>query len=232
MSEYSDKTGINKLIGSNPGYVGYEDGGLLTESIKNKKYCILLLDEFEKADKEIYNIFLQVFDEGFLTDNTGQKVDFRNVIILLTSNVGAKEALVNNKTIGFTRTKDDDIEKSNSILNKELKNHFSPEFLNRLDAIIHFNTLKENDLKHIIKLEIDKSMKQFVDIGYNVSYCENIIEFIYDKVKKESEYGARPILRAIQNEVETPIVDFILDNEDVNKKDIQVSFENKLLVTF
>lgn len=211
MSEYSDKTGVNKLIGSNPGYVGYEEGGLLTEAIKNKKHCILLLDEIEKADDEIFNIFLQVFDEGFLTDNTGQKVDFRNVIILLTSNVGAKEAISNNRTIGFGKTKDDEANKTNSILNKELKKRFAPEFLNRLDGIIYFNTLTEDNLKRIVKLEVDKSVKRFNDIGYEVVYDESAIEHIYQVIKDESEYGARPIIRAVQNEMEDPLTDAILD---------------------
>lgn len=223
MSEYSDKTGVNKLIGSNPGYVGYEEGGLLTEAIKNRKHCILLLDEIEKADNEIFNIFLQVFDEGFLTDNTGQKVDFRNVIILLTSNVGAKEAAINNRTIGFGQTKNDEIKKTNSILDKELKKRFAPEFLNRLDGIIYFNTLTEDNLKRIVKLEIDKSVKRFNDIGYEIIYDDSAIEHIYHIIKDEAEYGARPIIRAVQNEMEDPLTDAILDGP-CNKR-IKIDFQ-------
>lgn len=211
MSEYADKTSVNKLIGSSAGYVGYEEGGLLTEAIKNKKHCILLLDEIEKAHNEIFNIFLQVFDEGFLTDNIGQKVDFRNVIILLTSNVGAKEATLNGKSIGFNANNQD---KSKSILDKELKKKFAPEFLNRLDGIIYFNSLNEEDLKKIIKLEINKSIKRFKDINYIISYNDNIIDYIYNIIKEESEYGARPIIRAIQTEIEEPLTDIILDNDE------------------
>lgn len=211
MSEYADKTSVNKLIGSSAGYVGYEEGGLLTEAIKNKKHCILLLDEIEKAHNEIFNIFLQVFDEGFLTDNIGQKVDFRNVIILLTSNIGAKEATLNGKSIGFNTNNQD---KSKSILDKELKKKFAPEFLNRLDGIIYFNSLNEEDLKKIIKLEINKSIKRFKDIDYIVSYNDNIIDYIYNIIKEESEYGARPIIRAIQTEIEEPLTDIILDNDE------------------
>ena len=228
MSEYSDKTGVNKLIGSNPGYVGYEEGGLLTEAIKNKKHCILLLDEIEKADNEIFNIFLQVFDEGFLTDNTGQKVDFRNVIILLTSNVGAKEVSNNSRTIGFNQTKDDEIKKANSILEKELKKRFAPEFLNRLDGIIYFNQLNENSLKQIVKLEIDKSVKRFKDIGYNITYNEGAIDHIFNIIKNEDEYGARPIIRAVQNEIEDPLTDAILDNS--YSKDISIEFNDKEII--
>lgn len=228
MSEYSDKTGVNKLIGSNPGYIGYEEGGLLTEAIKNKKHCILLLDEIEKANNEIFNIFLQVFDEGFLTDNTGQKVDFRNVIILLTSNVGVKEVAMKGKTIGFGQSYEDDKERTNSILDKELKKRFAPEFLNRLDNIIYFNTLEENDLKKIISLEIDKSIKRFKDIGFNISYNDSSIEHILEKIKDESDYGARPIIRAVQNEIEDPLTDVILGG--VESKDISITFENNNIV--
>lgn len=229
MSEYSDKTGVNKLIGSNPGYVGYEEGGLLTEAIKNKKHCILLLDEIEKADNEIFNIFLQVFDEGFLTDNTGQKVDFRNVIILLTSNVGAKEASTNNRTIGFGQTKTDENLKTKNILDKELKRRFAPEFLNRLDGIIYFNPLDEQSLKQIVKLEIDKSVKRFKDIGYNVTYNDGAIDHIFQIIKDESEYGARPIIRAVQNEIEDPLTDAILDGEC--SKNISIEFnDNEIII--
>jgi ATP-dependent Clp protease ATP-binding subunit ClpC len=227
MSEYADKTGINKLIGSNPGYVGYEEGGLLTEAVKNKKHCILLLDEIEKADNEIFNIFLQVFDEGFLTDNTGQKVDFKNVIILLTSNVGARVASENARAIGFN-TNNDINERVNSILDKELKKQFAPEFLNRLDSIIYFNSLTDDNFKEIIKLEIEKSVKRFKDIGYNITYNESAVEHIFETIKGESEYGARPIIRAVQNEIEDPLTDVILDG--VCSNDIKIDFNEENVI--
>ena len=227
MSEYADKTAINKLIGSSAGYVGYEEGGLLTEAIKNKKHCILLLDEIEKAHDDIFNIFLQVFDEGFLTDNTGQKVDFRNVIILLTSNIGAKEASLNKRSIGFSNTEDIN-KKTTAILDKELKRRFAPEFINRLDSIIYFNVLNEENLKNIVKLEIDKSVKRFKDIGYNIIYNDSTIEHIYQTIKDESEYGARPIIRAVQNEIEDPITDAILDGEC--NRDIAITFNDKEII--
>ena len=230
MSEYSDKTSVQKLIGANPGYVGYEEGGLLTEAIKNKKHCILLLDEIEKANDEIFNIFLQVFDEGVLTDNTGQKVDFKNVIILLTSNIGAKSVSENCKTVGFS-IEENNNERINSILNKELKKRFTPEFLNRLDGIIYFNSLSNDNLKQIIKLEIDKSVKRFKDIGYLIEYNENIIEHILYKIKDESDYGARPVIRAIQNEIEDPLTDIIL--EGVKKNSIKIEYvDNKIKILF
>lgn len=225
MSEYADKTAVNKLIGSNAGYVGYEEGGLLTETIKNKKHCILLLDEIEKAHDDIFNIFLQVFDEGFLTDNTGQKVDFRNVIIILTSNVGARAVNEAGKGIGFHTN---DAARADAILDKELKKRFSPEFLNRLDGIINFNPLNEENLKKIIVLEIEKSVKRFKDIGYTVTYDNTSIDHIYEKIKDDLDYGARPIIRAIQDEIEAPLTDAILDGlcDDV----VKILFEDNNVI--
>ena len=228
MSEYADKTGINKLIGSNPGYVGYEEGGLLTEAIKNKKHCILLLDEIEKADDEIFNIFLQVFDEGFLTDNTGQKVDFRNVIILLTSNIGAKAASEAPRSIGFGVDSRNDIDRVNAVLDKELKKRFAPEFLNRLDGIIYFNPLTEESLKVIVELELNKSVKRFKDIGYSLSYNDTVVNHIMKTIEGDSDYGARPIIRAIQDEVEDVITDAILDG--VCGNEIRISFEDDKVI--
>ena len=210
MSEFSDKVAVNKLIGSNPGYVGYEEGGQLTEIIKNKKHCVLLLDEIEKADPEIYNIFLQVLDEGFLTDNSGMKVDFKNVIVLFTSNIGAKAASDFGKGIGFNENEG---ENTKRILLKQLKNKFPPEFLNRLDDVIYFNSLNNDNLKEIIKIEINKLSKRINNIGYNFEYDENVLDFILERIKDESEFGARPIMRAIQDTIEDKITDVLLEQE-------------------
>ena len=210
MSEFSDKVAVNKLIGSNPGYVGYEEGGQLTEIIKNKKHCVLLLDEIEKADPEIYNIFLQVLDEGFLTDNSGMKVDFKNVIVLFTSNIGAKAASDFGKGIGFNENEG---ENTKRILLKQLKNKFPPEFLNRLDDVIYFNSLNNDNLKEIIKIEINKLSKRINNIGYNFEYDENVLDFILERIKDESEFGARPIMRAIQDNIEDKITDALLERD-------------------
>jgi ATP-dependent Clp protease ATP-binding subunit ClpC len=210
MSEYMDKTSVNKLIGANPGYVGYDEGGLMTEQIKNKKHCVILLDEIEKADPEVYNIFLQVFDEGFLTDNSGMKVDFKNTIIILTSNAGAKAASEFGKGIGFTENEDNNTKK---ILMKKLKNRFPPEFLNRLDDIIYFNKLSDDNLKEIVRLEMNKMCDRVIGIGHLVDYDEASVEHILNMVKNESEFGARPIIRAIENEYEDRITDLILTND-------------------
>lgn len=211
MSEYADKTAVNKLIGASAGYVGYNEGGLLTQAIKNKKHAVLLIDEIEKADDEVYNIFLQILDEGILTDNIGQKVDFKNVIIVMTSNVGAKRAY-NEKGVGFNV--DDNINKKD-IIEKELKKKFPPEFINRLDDIVYFNDLNEDNLKKIINLELNKLFLKLKNASKNYvfDYNKTVVDYIYEKIEKEKEYGARPILRIIQNEIENNIADLILDND-------------------
>ena len=210
MSEFSDKVAVNKLIGSNPGYVGYEEGGQLTETIKNKKHCVLLLDEIEKADPEIYNIFLQVLDEGFLTDNSGQKVDFKNVIVLFTSNVGAKNANDFGRGIGF---KDDKEENTKRILLKELKKRFPPEFLNRIDDVIYFNSLSDDNLKSIISIELSKLNEKMKSINYSMNWDDKLIDFIMKEIEEEKDYGARPIIRAIQDNVENKITDELLEHD-------------------
>lgn len=226
MSEYADKTSVNKLIGSSAGYVGYENGGLLTEAIKNKKHCVLLIDEIEKADTEVYNMFLQVFDEGFLTDNTGNKVDFKNTIIILTSNVGTKEAS-NKKSLGFNG--DNDTEHKD-IITKELKNHFPPEFLNRVDDIVYFNTLNDDNLKLIINLELQKLVLRLNEISCDLFYEEDLLEFLLKLSKKEKDYGARPITRIIQNEIENQLTDIILENEKDNFNFIIKVLDDKIKI--
>lgn len=209
MSEYADKTSVNKLIGSSAGYVGYQEGGLLTEAVKNKKHCVLLIDEIEKADEQVYNIFLQILDDGFLTDNTGNKVDFTNTIILLTSNVGTKQAS-ESRSIGFGGGNDDN---KRDIIEKELKKKFPPEFINRLSDVVYFNSLTEDNLKKIIQIELDKLNKRLIDIKYTLKYSEDVINYILNYIKKDIEYGARPILRAIQELIENKITDLLLEND-------------------
>lgn len=209
MSEYADKTSVNKLIGSSAGYVGYQEGGLLTEAVKNKKHCVLLIDEIEKADEQVYNIFLQILDDGFLTDNTGNKVDFTNTIILLTSNVGTKQAS-ETRSIGFGGSDD---ENKREIIEKELKKKFPPEFINRLSDVVYFNSLTEDNLKKIIQIELAKLNKRLIDIKYTLKYSDEVINYILNYIKKDIEYGARPILRAIQELIENKITDLLLEND-------------------
>lgn len=216
MSEYSDKTAVSKLIGTGAGYVGYDNGGLLTEAIKKNKYCVLLCDEIEKADPEIYNVFLQIMDDGRVTDNTGKVVDCKNLILIFTSNVGTKEAMENGNMIGFTNPGTDEHKKN--ILRKELRSKFAPEFINRIDDIIYFNTLTDDNFREIIKLELNKTVKKLEEIGCELTYGEDVVDYILDKISTEKEYGARPIMRVIQEDIENQITDFILENEGTNFK--------------
>ena len=212
MSEYSDETSVNKLVGSSAGYVGYTEGGLLTEAIKNKKYCVLLIDELEKAHDKVYNLFLQILDEGFLTDNMGQKVDFRNTIVIMTSNVGAKKA-ANSHSIGF---ENNDNTLKEDILRKELKNKFPPEFLNRIDDIVYFNPLTDDNLKSIIRLELGYLDARMKKIGHSITYTDDVVENIFKIVSEEKEYGARPIHRALRDKIENKITDLLIDNDYEN----------------
>lgn len=227
MSEYSDETAVNKLIGASAGYVGYNEGGLLTEAIKNKKHCVILIDEIEKATDKIFNVFLQILDEGFLTDNTGYKVDFKNVILIMTSNVGAKQA-ANEKTLGFEVDKN--ISKKD-VIEKELKNRFPPEFLNRLDDIVYFNALSDDNLKEIIRLEIRKLSENVKNLGFSLTFNEDAVDKLFEEIGDEKEYGARPIVRIIRKEIENKITDMILEN-DYKEKEFKVFCkEGKIVVS-
>lgn len=218
MSEYSDKTSTNKLIGSSAGYVGYDEGGLLTEAIKKKKYAVLLIDEIEKANSEVFNLFLQVLDEGYLTDNTGKKVDFKNTIIILTSNIGTKRASLE-KGIGFEVNDDD---KFRLVVEKEIKNKFPPEFINRIDELVYFNTLTDDSIRGIIRLELNKLKNKLKEANYNIEFNEDVVEFIFNTVSNERDYGARPIIRAIQNEIENKIIDILIEREDKNSFEVLI----------
>jgi len=220
MSEYSEKNSVSKLTGAAPGYIGFDNGGQLTEAVKNKKYCVVLLDEIEKADQEVYNVFLQLLDEGRLTDNSGVVVDFKNTIILMTSNVGTKQAQEFGGGIGFVS---DSNGKTKSIIEKEIKNKFAPEFLNRLDNIIYFNDLSYENMFDICRLELDKVIKRVNDIGYGVKYDESIVKLIVDKCWVQKEYGARPILRYIQENIEDLITNEILENDYENGYEFNLS---------
>ena len=210
MSEYSEKNSVAKLTGAAPGYIGFENGGQLTEAIKHKQHCVLLLDEIEKADQEVYNLFLQLFDEGRLTDSSGQIINFKNVIVLMTSNIGAKQAAELGKGMGFVT---DESTTKKSIVQRQLKQTFTPEFINRIDQIVYFNNLNEDNLKNIVKLELNKFNNRLNEISYNLSYDDTVVDYLYSFAIKEKEYGARPIIRLIQDNIEDRITDLILANE-------------------
>lgn len=210
MSEYSEKNSVAKLTGAAPGYVGYENGGQLTEQIKHKQHCVLLLDEIEKADQEVYNIFLQLFDEGRLTDSAGQVVNFKNVIVLMTSNIGARKAAELGGGLGFVSNEESN---KKAIVEKELKKKFTPEFLNRLDQIVYFNALTDDNLKNIVKLEINKFNNRLNNIEYNLVYSDDVVDHIHVEAVKKKEFGARPIIRLVQDNIEDKITELMLEHE-------------------
>ena len=227
MSEYSEKNSVAKLTGAAPGYVGFENGGQLTEAIKNKQHCVLLLDEIEKADKEVYNLFLQLFDEGRLTDSAGQMVNFKNVIVLMTSNIGAKQASEMGKGLGFVT---DESSNKKSIIEKSLKQTFTPEFINRIDQIVYFNSLSEDNLKEIVKLEINKFINRLNELNYNLTYTEEVVEHLHSFAIKQKEYGARPIIRLIQDKIEDKITDLMLKNEYEENYTFVATYENEGII--
>lgn len=226
MSEYSEKNSVAKLTGAAPGYVGYENGGQLTEQIKHKQHCVLLLDEIEKADQEVYNIFLQLFDEGRLTDSAGQVVNFKNVIVLMTSNIGARKAAELGGGLGFVNN--EELNKK-SIIEKELKKKFTPEFLNRLDQIVYFNNLSDDNLKNIVKIEINKFNTRLNNINYNIIYSDSVVDHIYVEAVKKREFGARPIIRLIQDNIEDKITDLMLEHEYEPNYTFSASCENDVI---
>jgi ATP-dependent Clp protease ATP-binding subunit ClpC len=214
MSEYMEKFSISRLVGAPPGYVGYEEGGQLTEKVRRKPYSVILLDEIEKAHPDVYNILLQVLDDGILTDGLGRRVDFRNTIIIMTSNIGVRDLKDFGAGIGFsTQTKResmDDLMKDT--IQKALKKAFSPEFLNRLDDVIVFNSLQREHIHQIIDISLSKLFGRIREMGYNIELTETAKDFLSDK-GYDAQYGARPLNRAIQKYLEDPIAEEILRGE-------------------
>jgi len=203
MSEYQEKHTISRLSGAPPGYVGYDEGGQLTEQVKNKPYSVILFDEIEKANKDIFSTLLQVLDDGHLTDGMGRKINFKNCVIIMTSNVGVKKLQDFGSGVGFKtgNVSYAEEEYKRDILKKELKKFFTPEFLNRIDEVVIFNSLVKEDVKKIVKLELDKLSKRLVGLKYDITFDESILELI-SEVGFDETYGARPIKRAIQDKIE------------------------------
>jgi len=225
MSEYMEKFAVSRLVGAPPGYVGYDEGGELTEAVKRKPYSIILLDEFEKAHKDVQNLLLQILDDGILTDSFGRRVDFKNTIIIMTSNAGSKKVSEFSNSIGFSITDNNQSDK-NSIINKELKNIFSPEFLNRIDDIIMFNSLSKDNINVIVDAELKITLQRLSDIGYTVKIDKSLKDFIFEK-GYDKMYGARPLKRMIQKYIENEITDAII-NEEINVGDkVTLKYDNK-----
>ena len=214
MSEYMEKFSVSRLVGAPPGYVGYEEGGQLTEKIRRKPYSVILLDEIEKAHPDVFNLLLQVLDDGVLTDGLGRKVDFRNTIIIMTSNIGVRDLKDFGAGIGFSTQskKDGGDQLMKSTIQNALKKTFSPEFLNRLDDVIVFNSLSKEYIHEIIDITLSKLFKRIIDLGYEVQLTKKAKEFLSDK-GFDPQYGARPLNRAVQKYLEDPVAEEILKGE-------------------
>ncbi len=212
MSEYMEKFSVSRLVGAPPGYVGYEEGGILTEKVRRKPYSVILLDEIEKAHPDVFNILLQVLDDGILTDSLGRKVDFRNTIIIMTSNIGARDIRNMGKGIGFSSGSSFDYEQMKSTIQDALKKVFNPEFLNRIDDVITFRALEKEDIFKIIDLMSDDLFKRVRELGYTVEITKSAKEFLSDK-GFDQKYGARPLQRAIQKYVEDPLAEELLEED-------------------
>ncbi|WP_139924079.1 ATP-dependent Clp protease ATP-binding subunit [Hymenobacter sp. DG01] len=214
MSEYMEKFSISRLVGAPPGYVGYEEGGQLTEKIRRKPYSVILLDEIEKAHPDVYNLLLQVLDDGILTDGLGRKVDFRNTIIIMTSNIGARDLQDFGAGIGFgTKARQENMDEiTKGTITNALRKTFSPEFLNRLDDVIVFNSLEKQDIHRIIDISLSKLLGRIQTLGYRVELTDAAKDFVAEK-GYDPKYGARPLNRAIQKYIEDPIAEEILKAE-------------------
>jgi ATP-dependent Clp protease ATP-binding subunit ClpC len=211
MSEYMEKFAVSRLVGAPPGYVGYEEGGQLTEKVRRKPYSIVLLDEIEKAHPDIFHLLLQVFDDGQLTDSLGRKVDFKNTIIIMTSNIGSRQLKDFGAGIGFqtsARTENAS-EIARSVIENALKKTFAPEFLNRIDDVIIFESLNKDAIRKIIDIEMEKVFGRIRELGYQVEITSEAIDFIAEKGWDE-QFGARPLKRAIQKYIEDPLAEELI----------------------
>lgn len=227
MSEYMEKFTVSRLVGAPPGYVGYEEGGQLTEKVRRKPYSIVLLDEIEKAHPDVFNILLQVMDEGRLTDSYGRTVDFKNTIVIMTSNIGTRQLKEFGKGIGFAaQVRTDDKEYSRSVITKALNKSFAPEFINRLDEIITFDQLDLDALTRIIDIELKGLYSRVKNIGYKLVIDEDAKKFVATK-GYDVQFGARPLKRAIQNNLEDGISELILGSEMAAGDTIKVSYDKE-----
>ncbi|HMR45147.1 MAG TPA: AAA family ATPase, partial [Saprospiraceae bacterium] len=241
MSEYMEKFSVSRLIGAPPGYVGYEEGGQLTERVRRKPYSVVLLDEIEKAHPDVYNILLQVLDDGQLTDGLGRKVDFKNSLIIMTSNIGARQLKDFGEGVGFsTKARQESSEEmAKGVIQNALKRTFSPEFLNRIDDVVIFNSLGKEEIFSIIEITLSSLYKRLNTMGYMLTLTEKARDFVAEK-GFDPQFGARPLHRAIQKYIEDPLAEFILGenppegsileavyNEKENKLDIAIQKEMK-----
>jgi ATP-dependent Clp protease ATP-binding subunit ClpC len=231
MSEYMDRHNVSKLIGSPPGYVGYDEGGQLTEKVRNNPFSVILFDEIEKAHKDIFNILLQILDEGHLTDSFGRKVNFTNCLVIMTSNLGAKRVSEFGGGVGFNTSSSETqkYEVRKSMIQKALKQQFNPEFLNRIDDVILFNSLNEETLNKIIQIEIGKLNNRLIEKNYMITFDKTITNKIYE-LNTQEEYGARPLKRIIQNLCEDFLSEEILKGNIKENEPITLKYKDEKLV--
>jgi ATP-dependent Clp protease ATP-binding subunit ClpC len=228
MSEYMEKFAVSRLIGAPPGYVGYEEGGQLTEKVRRKPYSIILLDEIEKAHPDVFNLLLQVLDDGKMTDSLGRTIDFKNTIIIMTSNIGARQLQDFGTGVGFgTKTRaENDQDNIKGVIQSALKKAFAPEFLNRIDDVVIFNSLDKKDILKIIDIELDKLFNRINSLGYKVELTKNAKEYVAEKGFDE-KYGARPLNRAIQKYIEDPLAEKIIQKKVKEGDLIKIDFDKK-----
>ena len=228
MSEYMERNAVSRLLGAPPGYVGYEEGGQLTEAIRKRPYAVLLLDEIEKAHPEVFNILLQVLDDGRLTDSQGRTVDFRNTVIVMTSNLASKAILNNSLQLQSENSnKNILLQELDQKINEALTKHFRPEFLNRIDEVIKFNPLKPDSLEQIVRLQLDELKKLLKHQGLDLYVDENTIKILAEE-GYEPEYGARPLRRVIRRRLENPLATQILEEAFEDAKSIRVETKDDL----
>jgi len=229
MSEYMEKFAISRLVGAPPGYVGYEEGGQLTEKIRRKPYAVVLLDEIEKAHPDVFNMLLQVLDDGFLTDSLGRKIDFSNTIIIMTSNIGARQIKDFGQGVGFgtSAKKSQEETYTKSVIENALKKTFAPEFLNRVDDVMVFNALEKEHIHQIIDIELDILYRRIGELGYNLKLTEKAKDFIAEK-GFDRQYGARPLNRAIQKYVEDALAEKIISSDLQEGDSITMDLDEKL----
>ena len=229
MSEYMEKHSVSKLIGSPPGYIGYDEGGQLTEKVRRRPYSVVLFDEIEKGHPDIFNLLLQIMEDGVLTDSQGRSVDFKNTILIMTSNVGS-EAISSLKTVGFQQNQTVQArEKLRETTMQSLKNAFRPEFLNRIDDIILFNKLTEDDIQKITALFLQNLKERLQTIGFDISFDDAVILFLSQK-GFDPQNGARPLRRTITHLLEDTLSDTILQGKLDRSKPIAVTLDNETLV--
>jgi ATP-dependent Clp protease ATP-binding subunit ClpC len=231
MSEFMERHAVARLVGAPPGYVGYEEGGQLTESVRRKSYCVILLDEIEKAHPDVYNILLQIFDDGHLTDAKGRRVDFRNSIIVMTSNIGA-QLIKSNVSLGFTSHSDEEkdrqveYEKMKDKVLGELKKQFRPEFLNRLDGSVVFHSLNKEQIRQIVDLQLNLVSKSLADKDMKLEVSGAAKDYLGEK-GYDPTYGARPLRRVIQDEIEDKLSEAVLRSDFHEGDTIQIDYDGE-----